>query len=51
MCRSWGRILVVMDRDKAKGDALATKIGEEFISMRGKTAPEYVSVQEGSPPP
>ncbi|MCK1440550.1 M81 family metallopeptidase [Bradyrhizobium sp. 15] len=42
-----GRILVVMDRDKAKGDALATKIGEEFISMRGKTAPEYVSVQEG----
>jgi microcystin degradation protein MlrC len=30
-----GRILVVMDQDKAKGDALATAIGEEFISMRG----------------
>src|SRR5262249_38726298 len=26
-----GRILVVMDKDKAKGDALATKIGEEFV--------------------
>src|SRR3954468_18549254 len=36
-----GRILVVMDKDKAKGDALATKIGEEFVSMRGKTMPEF----------
>lgn len=42
-----GRILVVMDQDKARGDALATKIGEEFVSMRGKTAPEYFSVEEG----
>lgn len=42
-----GRILVVMDRDKAAGDALATKIGEEFVSMRGKTLPEYADVDGG----
>src|SRR5260370_32481891 len=42
-----GRILVVMDKDKAKGDALATRIGEEFVSMRGKTMPEYLSTEEG----
>jgi microcystin degradation protein MlrC len=42
-----GRILVVMDKDKAQGDALATRIGEEFISMRGKTAPHYHDVDGG----
>jgi microcystin degradation protein MlrC len=42
-----GRILVVMDKDKAKGDALATAIGDEFISMRGKTAPPYLGVDPG----
>jgi len=42
-----GRILVVTDNDKAKADALATSIGEEFVSMRGKTAPEYLSVEDG----
>jgi len=42
-----GRILVVMDKDKAKGDALARAIGEEFISMRGKTMPQYLGVDEG----
>ncbi|MBM3596565.1 MAG: M81 family metallopeptidase [Alphaproteobacteria bacterium] len=42
-----GRILVVMDKDKAKGDALATEIGQEFISMRGKTMPSYLGVTEG----
>jgi microcystin degradation protein MlrC len=42
-----GRILVVMDQDKAKGDALATAIGEEFVSMRGKTFPPYLSVEDG----
>lgn len=36
-----GRILVVADGDKAKGDALATQIGQEFVSMRGKTVPQY----------
>jgi microcystin degradation protein MlrC len=42
-----GRILVVADGDKAKADALATKLGEEFISMRGKTMPEFFTVEEG----
>lgn len=42
-----GRILVVADGDKAKADALATRLGEEFVSMRGRTTPEYFSVAEG----
>ena len=42
-----GRILVVMDGDKARGDALATRIGEEFVSMRGKTLPEYHGIDDG----
>jgi microcystin degradation protein MlrC len=42
-----GRILVIADGDKAKADALATRIGEEFVSMRGKTAPEYLGVEDG----
>jgi microcystin degradation protein MlrC len=41
-----GRILVIADGDKAKADALATRIGEEFVSMRGKTAPDYQPVDE-----
>lgn len=39
-----GRILVITDNDKAKADRLATQIGEEFVSMRGKTAPDYLDV-------
>lgn len=42
-----GRILVVADGDKAKADAYATRIGEEFVSMRGRTAPEYFAVDAG----
>ena len=42
-----GRILVVTDNDKAKADRLATTIGEEFVSMRGRTAPDYFSVEDG----
>ena len=42
-----GRILVVTDADKAKADFLAREIGEEFIAMRGRTAPEYMSVADG----
>lgn len=42
-----GRILVVADGDKAKADALATRLGEEFVSMRGKTMPEYHSIASG----
>ena len=37
-----GRILVVTDGDKALADRLATEIGEEFVSMRGRTAPDYL---------
>jgi microcystin degradation protein MlrC len=37
-----GRILVVSDGDKAKADRLATEIGQEFVSMRGRTAPDYL---------
>ncbi len=42
-----GRILVVVDQDKAKANRLATEIGQEFISMRGRTAPEYMSGETG----
>jgi microcystin degradation protein MlrC len=38
------RVLVVTDGDKAKGEALATRLGEELVGMRGKTAPEYLDV-------
>ena len=41
------RILVVADGDKAKADALATRLGEEFVSMRGKTMPQFLSVVDG----
>jgi microcystin degradation protein MlrC len=42
-----GRILVVTDGDKSRADSLATEIGQEFISMRGKTVPQYHGVDEG----
>src|SRR3546814_16215902 len=42
-----GRILVVADGDKAKADALATRLGEEFVSMRGKTQPEFQAPADG----
>lgn len=42
-----GRILVITDNDKAKADAVATALGEEFVGMRGKTAPPYETVEGG----
>jgi microcystin degradation protein MlrC len=42
-----GRILVVADGDKAKADRLASEIGAEFVSMRGRTAPEYYDIGPG----
>jgi microcystin degradation protein MlrC len=42
-----GRILVITDNDKAKADRLATDIGQEFVAMRGRTAPEYQGTDEG----
>lgn len=41
------RVLVVADGDKAKANALATKLGEEMISMRGKTMPEFLDTAGG----
>jgi len=41
-----GRILVLTDKDKDTANRLATAIGEEFVSMRGKTAPDSVSFDE-----
>jgi len=38
------RVLVVTDGDKAKGEALATMLGDELVGMRGKTAPDYLDV-------
>ena len=43
-----GRVLVVADGNKGKADALAKTIGEEFVSMRGRTLPEYSRSKQGS---
>ena len=42
-----GRILVITDGNKPQADQLATAIGEEFVSMRGRTAPDYLEVDAG----
>jgi len=42
-----GRILVINDNDKAKADRLASEIGEEFVAMRGRTAPDYLDCDAG----
>ena len=42
-----GRILVITDGDKEQADRLATGIGQEFVAMRGRTAPDYLSTDEG----
>jgi microcystin degradation protein MlrC len=42
-----GRILVITDNDKPQADRLATEIGQEFIAMRGRTAPEYQTTEHG----
>jgi microcystin degradation protein MlrC len=39
-----GRVLVVTDDDRQKGDAVAQQLGEELVSMRGKTMPEFLDV-------
>ncbi len=41
------RVLVIADGDKRKADALATKLGEELVSLRGKTRPPYSDVKGG----
>ncbi len=42
-----GRILVVTDNDKQRADQLATELGQEFIAMRGRTAPDYMDAAAG----
>lgn len=40
------RVLVITDDRKAVGDALATKLGEEFRSLKGQFAPPVVPLDE-----
>jgi len=41
------RVLVIADGDKAKANRLAVKIGQELVSMRGKTMPQFLDVPQG----
>ncbi len=41
------RMLVVVDGDKGRADALATKLGEEFVALRGRTQPEFLTIADG----
>ncbi|MBV9834897.1 MAG: M81 family metallopeptidase, partial [Alphaproteobacteria bacterium] len=41
------RMLVITDGDKKKADSLATKLGEELVSLRGKTMPNFLDVAGG----
>ena len=41
------RVLVIADGDKKKADALATTLGEELVSLRGKTQPQSFDVAAG----
>ena len=41
------RILVVTDNDKAKGDALAERLGRELYAMREKTAMTMLNTADG----
>lgn len=41
------RIVVVTDRDKAKGDALAEKLGRELYALREKLAMPMLGVEDG----
>ncbi len=41
------RVLVMADGDKKKADALATKLGEELVALRGKTYPPLRTVAAG----
>ena len=38
------RILVVTDADKAKGDALAKKLGMELFALRGRTMMDMMDI-------
>jgi microcystin degradation protein MlrC len=38
------RVLVYTDNDRKAGDALATRLGQEIVSLRGKTSPKLFSI-------
>lgn len=38
------RVLVYTDNRKKAGDALATRLGREIVSLRGKTSPKLMSI-------
>jgi microcystin degradation protein MlrC len=40
-----GRVLVIADGDKGKADRLAERLGAELVSMRGRTHPEFLSLE------
>lgn len=40
-----GRILVVTDGNKSLADRLATELGQDFIALRGRTAPDYLDIK------
>lgn len=42
-----GRVLVMTDGDKALADATATRVGEVFQTLRGKTTPFFHEVEAG----
>jgi microcystin degradation protein MlrC len=41
------RVLVIADGDKQKADALATRLGEELVALRGKTQPPSFDIAAG----
>jgi microcystin degradation protein MlrC len=41
------RVLVIADGDKKTADALATRLGEELVALRGKTQPPSFDVAAG----
>jgi microcystin degradation protein MlrC len=41
------RVLVIADGDKNKADAVATRLGEELVGLRGKTQPPFFDVAAG----
>ena len=40
------RVVVVTDNDQSGGDRLAAELGAELFSMRGKTRPEFLTLNE-----
>ena len=40
------RVLAITDGDKARADSVATEVGEELISLRGRTASPYHDIDD-----